>query len=175
MILFISGGAKNGKSMKAQYLARYLAGNGGLYYLATMHPGDDEDLARIARHRREREGWGFSTVERFRDIGALRPEPGCYLLDSVTALLSNEMFPPEGFDPGAPRRVMAGLRRFLTAAEHAVVVSDAIGSDAAVYDSYTEAYRRGLAETERDICRYADVVAEACAGNFIVYKGALPK
>ena len=175
MILFISGGAKNGKSMKAQYLARYLAGNGGLYYLATMHPGDDEDLARIARHRREREGWGFSTVERFRDIGGLRPEPGCYLLDSVTALLSNEMFPPEGFDPGAPRRVMAGLRRFLTAAEHAVVVSDAIGSDSAVYDIYTESYSRGMAETERDICRYADVVAEACAGNFIVYKGALPK
>ena len=39
-----------------------------LYYLATMIPVDDEDRARIKRHLKEREGWGFETIEQGQDI-----------------------------------------------------------------------------------------------------------
>lgn len=69
MKLLISGGAKNGKFMYAQHAAKHMAGNGPLYYIATMEPCDEEDLARILRHRREREGWGFETLEWSRKIG----------------------------------------------------------------------------------------------------------
>ena len=39
-----------------------------LYYIATMIPHDHEDDARILRHRKERENWGFETIECGRDI-----------------------------------------------------------------------------------------------------------
>jgi hypothetical protein len=62
--ILISGGCKNGKSYYAQQLAVRQAEDGApLYYIATMDPADEEDHARILRHRREREGWGFTTLE----------------------------------------------------------------------------------------------------------------
>ena len=54
MSVFISGGCKNGKSFYAQRIAK--AGGAPLYYIATMIPHDEEDLARIRRHRDERAG-----------------------------------------------------------------------------------------------------------------------
>ena len=66
MSTFISGGCKNGKSLYAQRVAR--AAGAPLYYIATMIPRDWEDDARIARHRAEREGWGFETLECGRSI-----------------------------------------------------------------------------------------------------------
>ena len=70
MNILISGGCKNGKSYYAQKLALSMAQERSLplYYLATMIPVDDEDRARIERHLKEREGWGFDTIERGLDI-----------------------------------------------------------------------------------------------------------
>ena len=175
MRTYISGGCKNGKSFYAQRVAR--AGGRPLYYIATMIPGDDEDLARIRRHRDERAGWGFETLECGRDIlscldGA---DPGgSFLLDSVTALLSNEMFPPGGVDTDAPQRVAAALEAFIAHAPNTVLVSDYIFSDALLYDDLTEAYRRGLAHIDRRLAARCDNVIEVVGGQFIVHKGALP-
>jgi len=47
MTVFISGGAKCGKSSFAQNLTVALAGNGKRYYVATMIPTGEEDYARI--------------------------------------------------------------------------------------------------------------------------------
>ena len=66
MRVFISGGCKNGKSMLAQRIA--VKQGAPLYYIATMIPYDDEDRARIRRHLKEREGWGFETIECGRNI-----------------------------------------------------------------------------------------------------------
>ena len=88
MSTFISGGCKNGKSFYAQQIAR--AAGSPLYYIATMIPHDDEDQARIRRHRDERAGWGFETVECGTHILAAleKTDPaGVFLLDSVTALV----------------------------------------------------------------------------------------
>ena len=63
MIVFITGGAKNGKSSYAQELAVRLAAGGKHYYIATMIPVDEEDRERIRRHIADREGMGFETVE----------------------------------------------------------------------------------------------------------------
>ena len=63
MTIFLSGGAKNGKSTLAQELAVKLSGAGKRYYVATMIPTDEEDLARIRRHVADRDGLGFETIE----------------------------------------------------------------------------------------------------------------
>ena len=175
MSTYISGGCKNGKSYYAQRVAR--AGGKPLYYIATMIPHDDEDLARIRRHRNERAGWGFETLECGRDILRCldRADPkGSFLLDSVTALLSNEMFTADGVDSDAPRRIAEALERFVGRAPNTVMVSDYIFSDALIYDDLTEAYRRGLADIDRRMAARCDNVIEVVGGQFTVHKGALP-
>ena len=91
MRILILGGSKSGKSMLAQRLAKGLAAGNKLYYWATMEPMDGEDDARVARHRRERDGWGFETVERGRNLPAALPlivSAGTVLFDSITAALA---------------------------------------------------------------------------------------
>lgn len=178
MTVFISGGAKNGKSTYAQRIAKKLAGNGSLYYVATMIPHDEEDNARIRRHLQEREGWGFRTLERGTDILGCLTETGgkgSYLLDSVTALLANEMFRQDGsFDGQSPERVERELVRFAEQAESAVFVSDFIYADAGHYDAYTDAYRKGLAQVDRALAECCDCVLEICSGQVITHKGGNP-
>ncbi len=178
MIVFISGGCKNGKSTYAQRAAKVLhGGSGGLYYVATMIPHDDEDIARIKRHVSERDGWGFTTIECGRDIESVLDRAdsgGTFLLDSVTALLSNEMFTADGFDPDAWKKVADGLCRLCDNLKNIVLVSDYIYSDAYRYDQYTEMYRRGLAMIDRALARRCDTVIEVCSGTLIKHKGVLP-
>lgn len=177
MKIFISGGAKNGKSYQAQRLSKKLAGQRPLYYIATMEPRDDEDVQRIARHRLERLGWGFETIECSRNImSCLKTAEvtGTFLFDSVTALLSNEMFRGGQVDETAVYRVAEELNRFVDAVGNIVIVSDYIYSDAAKYDDLTEQYRRGLALLDRQLVGRCDTVIELCAGQMIVHKGGLP-
>ena len=179
MSTYISGGCKNGKSFYAQRIAK--AGGAPLYYIATMIPADDEDRARVARHRQERAGWGFETLECGCDILYCldNADPaGSFLLDSVTALLSNEMFRASdggfAFDPDAPRRIADALAEFVGRAPNTVLVWDYIYSDAILYDAMTEEYRRGLALIDRRMAAACDNVIEVVNGQCIVHKGVLP-
>ena len=181
MKALIIGGAGSGKSALAERTAVRLAAGGEKIYLATMLPADAEDRARIARHRAARGGLGFHTVERGRDLAGLPAEAlpaGCtLLLDSVTALLTNEMFPPgPDFRPDdtAPARCAAGLLALAERARHVVFVSDDIFSDAGLYDDATEGFRRGLAQIHRALAPTFDTVVEVCAGLPVVHKGVLP-
>ena len=181
MIVFITGGAKNGKSSYAQRLAVRLAQGGPHYYIATMIPVDEEDRERIRRHIADREGMGFETVECGRDILSCLPQvdpSGSFLLDSTTALLMNELFDPErdyALDPTAPERCREDLLRFVRGVANVVVVSDYIYSDAQHYDEITETYRRGLADMDRSLAAVSDTVIEVSAGRVIVHKGVLPQ
>lgn len=161
--------------MLAQQLCRALAEGGPMYYVATMIPHDEEDVARIRRHIRDREGWGFQTIEQGRNLPSCMEtadRAGTFLLDSVTALLGNEMFPSEGFNPDCGEKVAADLKAFIRGVKNAVLVSDFIFSDAERYDEWTEAYRRALARADR-VALECDNVIEVCMGNRIVHKGEL--
>lgn len=176
MKIFISGGAKNGKSMFAQECAKKLSSPGHLWYLATMEPHDDEDYARIERHRKERAGWGFDTAEWGRDLGLHIGEVDCkgtYIVDSVTALLTNEMFGSMdgNINFSAADKTAKDLTCFSDAAKNVVFVSDNIYCDAAFYDDWTETFRRGLSEVDRRLAEVCDVVIEFCCGQLIYYKG----
>lgn len=204
MNIFVSGGCKNGKSYYAQRLAKNMADQMGLplYYVATMRPTDDEDRARIKRHLSERDGWGFITIEQSENIcealmsignkrcdsdgnaseaagAAGTPLPGVFLLDSVTALLSNEMFPPDG-DFSSPdfcekakataEKVAADVKHFAELTGHTVFVSDYIYSDARHFDELTEIYRQGLALCDRTLAKTCDQVYEVAYGTVTAHK-----
>lgn len=177
MKIFISGGCKNGKSTLAQNCACAISGNGPLYYLATMIPHDEEDLIRVRRHVAAREGKGFTTIEQGTDIMQCLEKAdskGTFLLDSVTALFSNEMFRDKMADENACERTVEELRNFAENVKNAVFVSDYIFSDDRHYDEYTEEYRRGLALCDRTLAEVCDTVVEVCIGHYTVYKGELP-
>lgn len=177
MNVFLSGGVKSGKSSLAQKIAARLAGRGPKYYVATMIPYDEEDRARVRRHIADRAGMGFETLELGRQVERcleLAVPGAAFLVDSVTALLLNEMY-PEGHagdaDPGAAKRCVDGLLKVARGAGNAVFVSDYIYSDAVKYDAFTEQYRADLAAVDRALAAACDTVLELCAGNIFVHKG----
>ena len=176
MIVFVSGGAKNGKSGFAQNLAVKLADGGKRYYVATMIPVDEEDRERIRRHVADRAGLGFETIECGGDILSCLnyDKNGSFLLDSVTALLQNVMFPIEKnyeMDLQAAETCAQDVVRFAKSVANAVIVSDYIYSDARRYDESTECYRRCLANIDRLLAQVSDTVIEVSAGQLIFHKG----
>ena len=174
MRIFISGGCKNGKSYHAQRFAKAQRAN-SLYYVATMKAVDVEDNERIARHCKERDGWDFTTIEQPVDIEKILTKCDCggsFLLDSLTALLANEMFLSDGSVAGeADVKITGGLTQVIKEIENIVIVSDYIYSDAAFYATITEAYRKSLAHIDRAAAQMCDVVLEIHYTNAIVHKG----
>jgi len=178
MRIMISGGVKSGKSYYAQRIAKEQSSRsndaGSLYYIATMCPSDGEDRKRIRKHQEERDGWGFITVEQPVDIHKILEHcdwGGSFLLDSVTALLANEMFLPDGtVNEEAAVKTRVELTETLRALKDAVIVSDNIYSDAMVFDPLTERYRRSLAEVDRAVAEICDTVLEAVYSTVVIHK-----
>jgi adenosylcobinamide kinase/adenosylcobinamide-phosphate guanylyltransferase len=173
MKIFISGGCKNVKSYYAQQLAKKQQ-TSSLYYLATMKPIDTEDDERIIRHRRERDGWGFTTVEQPVDIDKILDICDCngsFLLDSLTALLTNEMFLPDGnINETAAEKIAGNLSRLTDTLENIVIISDYIYSDAFVFSPLTEKFRKSLAQLDRTAAASCDIVLEVAYTSVIVHK-----
>lgn len=173
MNILVSGGSKNGKSLYAQKAAREMSEqlDVPLYYIATMIPRDGEDEVRIKRHIEERRGWGFTTLEQGTEITGLLhrddvEKNGVFLLDSVTALLSNEMFREDGsVDEEAGARVASDLEEFAAKTGNTVFVSDYIYGDAEDYNELTEHYRRSLAGADRALAACCDTVMEISFGT----------
>ena len=179
MTYFISGGAKCGKSALAQDLAAALSKGGKHYYVATLIPGGSEDDDRIRTHLADRDGMGFETVECFRNIlDCLKTadKDGAFLVDSVTSLVQNALFPVEKnyeMDMEEANRCSDQLVEFAKTVRHAVFVSDYIYSDAEQYSESTEMYRKCLADIDRRLARVCDTVVEVSAGQPIIHKGDL--
>ena len=101
MQILISGGANSGKSSLAEQLAVAQSFH-PRYYFATMQVWDAECARRIERHRQQRAGKGFQTVEvptNLLEMVSTLPQGGCGLLECVSNLLSNEQFGGSQEDP----------------------------------------------------------------------------
>lgn len=68
MIALVIGGSGSGKSAYAEQMAVKAAGNGSLYYVATMQVYDEEGKKKVERHQKMREGKGFLTIEQPRRL-----------------------------------------------------------------------------------------------------------
>lgn len=181
MRVLIIGGSKSGKSHAAQDIAKKLDTGEKLYYFATMKPVDGEDVERIEKHIIDRAGMGFLTVERSKNIleGEALCENSTVLFDSVTALLSNEMFQTDErggffFDGAAPQRVLGDIAALSRRVKNFVVVADDILRGGGNFDEYTDAFLKGLARILCGFAAEADIVLEASCGRLIARKGAEP-
>jgi adenosyl cobinamide kinase/adenosyl cobinamide phosphate guanylyltransferase len=110
---------------------------------------------------------------------------GVFLLDSVTAIMENEMFQRvestnnglKGsnhieivYDETAKDRVKADMVAFAKATGNTVFVSDGIYGDMGEYSQSTEDYRKALAAVDRALAGACDNVVEITYGMEEVWK-----
>ena len=195
MIALVVGGAKSGKSMFAQDLAKSLnesfeiyleedlyselegdlkKKNGKLYYVATMNPYDLEDLKRIENHLKEREGYGFNTIEETIDmikVSKMIQKEDTVLIDSITSIVTNYMFQGKDFFKEVSKDILCGILEIINVSGDVVIVSDYLFSDSIQYDCYTESFRKEIGVINRKLAELADIVVECSYGNIIYHKG----
>ncbi len=170
MLTLVIGGAGSGKSAFAEKLVCGLSGE--RIYLATMETESPESAERIAKHRKQRSGLGFRTVERCKHLAALQiPENGNVLLEDLSNLLANELFAPDG---GGTEAVCRGLRSLSDQSAHLTVVTNEIFSDGTALTGETEHYVKELALLNRKLAGRADLVVEVVCGLPNLLKGDLP-
>lgn len=92
-IHLVTGGARSGKSKYAQTLAESFAGPHG--YVATCPVLDEEMAERIARHRQDRAGKGWQTIEEQLDLTRVFQQETRFstlLVDCLTLWINNLIF-----------------------------------------------------------------------------------
>lgn len=175
MKYLILGGSKSGKSMYGQNLARDIyKGNGKLYYIATMKPFDEEDKDRIQNHIKDRVGYGFSTIECHRNIISILDKinkEDIVLIDSITSLLTNEMFNGKDFNKNVYSKIAGEVLEIGRKAKDLIVVSDYIFSNSFLYDDYTNTFSKELSYITRILAKDMDYVLECSYGNVYYHKG----
>jgi adenosylcobinamide kinase/adenosylcobinamide-phosphate guanylyltransferase len=191
MIVFVSGGARSGKSGVAERLAIQLSrtghGQGGaLYYLATARAGDAEMVQRIQRHRRQR-GDGWITVEAPLALASTLagiPHGSSVLLDCLTLWASQWLFQPatgslawcEDIQPGSQleARGLAELDAALDCARRRrlslVVVSNDLNEDLLPQQPLVWRYLAFLQRLHCRLASEAERVVEVVAGVAIDWK-----
>lgn len=85
-IIFITGGARSGKSGYAQQLAEEMSGNP--IYLATARIWDEDFKDRVARHQSDR-GDHWQTIEEEKELSKHDLSGKTVLLDCITLWLTN--------------------------------------------------------------------------------------
>lgn len=165
MLILISGPNSSGKSLYAEgWIART---QGPRYYLATMRPCTEDDHRRIEKHRAQRRGLGFTTIECPCQVGnAPVPADGVVLLEDVSNLLANAMFERKA-DPDSVWRDLCALKD-----RCAVLVAVTIsGLQAEGYDERTAAYIRGLNELNGRLLEGASAAVSMAEGRPVFEKG----
>lgn len=168
----IIGGAGSGKSEYAEQLACRLGQGGRLIYLATMAARDKESLFRIQKHRAQRAGKGFETVECPCDLKILPVQQNdCVLLEDLSNLAANELFSKSLDSNDALQRMDEGIAHIEKTARHLVVVGNALFSDGISYDCATKAYLHTLAALQNKLAGRFEQVTEVVCGLPIIWKG----
>ena len=100
-LILVLGGARAGKSTFAMRLARELAGEGGVTFIATAEALDDDMAQRIARHREERPTRWSTIEEPFQLDRALiaASDSRVVLIDCLTLFVSNWLLRGEDLKP----------------------------------------------------------------------------
>lgn len=169
MLTFITGGARSGKSARAQKLAEDQAGE--LVYLATAQAFDDEMTDRIARHRADR-GPRWRTVECPVDLPqaiAREAAPNRVLLvDCLTLWTSNLLLAEHDF-AAASQRLIDALEQ---ARSPVILVSNEVGMGIVPDNALARQFRDMAGRLNQDVAAIAHRAELVVAGLVVPLKPA---
>ena len=141
---------------------------GKVVYIATMKAYDKEDEERIQRHIEKREGLNFITLEVQRNLHEIVNNfevTDTILIDSITSLLTNEMFIGNEIIKNPSINILNGLKKIMNKAENIVIISDYIFNDSIEYDEVTESFKKELAIINKELVKISDKVIECSFGS----------
>ncbi len=180
MMALVTGGSASGKSVIAERLACCLSPR--RLYLATMAPQGKEALERIERHRLQRAGRGFRTIE---CTGSLPVEQirsndatqDVVLIDDLGNLVADALFLPDGtmadVDEVA-RRIESEVLALRDACAHLVLVGNEVGGAGPAPYETTNTWVRLMGTLACRLAARCDLVIEAVVGRPHLLKGDLP-
>ncbi|NYB98337.1 adenosyl cobinamide kinase/adenosyl cobinamide phosphate guanylyltransferase [Clostridium beijerinckii] len=90
------------------------------------------------------------------------------LIDSITSLLTNEMFNANDIIKNPSHKILSNLKQIMNNAKNVITVSDYIFNDAIQYDEITENFKKELAIINRGLANYCENVIE-CSFGLIKY------
>lgn len=147
-IIYISGGARSGKSRYAQNLAESLSPRP--IYLATAQALDSEMQQRIVRHQQDRDARWQNVEEPLDLTGTLRRHDGkgrVILIDCLTLWLSNIMFADH--DISEQRTALCALLPTLRAT--LIFVSNEVGMGIVPDNALSRSFRDEAGRLNQDI------------------------
>ncbi|WP_447556022.1 bifunctional adenosylcobinamide kinase/adenosylcobinamide-phosphate guanylyltransferase [Vreelandella sp. EE22] len=171
MIVFVSGGARSGKSRLAEGLTLEAA-RGWCYYVATSNAGDGEMRERVARHQARRDSRWITLEAPVSLAQALAriPDGEAVLIDCLTLWASQLLF-SAGLSEGEGTRQLAALLNDARARGlYLVVVSNDINEALLPDDPGVRRFVGFLQDLHRQLAREADSVIEVVAGCGIEWK-----
>jgi len=155
----------SGKSAFAEKLAIRLRKK--RYYIATMLPYGEEGTSRVKKHKAQRAGMGFITLELPYAVGdADIPRDAAVLLEDVSNLLSNAMFDRDAIGTQVLEDITMLCRR-----AHCVIAVTVSEFDDGDYSEETLEYIRALKRLNRRLENLADAVIEMRDGMPVFRKG----
>ncbi|HOO28776.1 MAG TPA: bifunctional adenosylcobinamide kinase/adenosylcobinamide-phosphate guanylyltransferase [Lachnospiraceae bacterium] len=167
-MILITGGSGSGKSAFAETLAQEYHKTGVLYYMAAMKCDTKEGRQRVLRHKRQRAGKGFITVEQPYDVWMLQAgHDSTILLECLSNLLANEWFDRHR----SARQILQEIRFLEESCENLLIVTNEIFSDGIGYDEMTKDYIRQLGWLNHELAGIADTVYEVVYGIPVRIKG----
>lgn len=167
MMVLVLGKNNSGKSLYAETLACALR-KGKLYYIATMIPYGEEGLNRVERHRIQRQGKGFITMESpYLDI--VTDSAGTVLLEDISNLAANLMFEMRTADAG--RETLFRIKNLSENCENLIMVSISGYTQSEGDNNETKEYIRLLSAINSYLWKAADVVIEMVSHEPMLRKG----
>ena len=164
-LVLISGSNNSGKSIYAEQLIAKTTGD--RYYIATMRPYTEDNYHRIEKHRAQRQGLGFETIEcPYQVRNAPVSLDGVVLLEDVSNLLANTIFEKGGDSDSVFHDICA-----LTDRCRVLVAVTIAGLKDEDYDAETVAYINGLNEINQKLFDKASVAISMQEGTPVYQKG----
>jgi len=168
-MVFVTGGARSGKSAFAEDLARRSGKQ--VVYIATSPIVDEETRRRVEEHRRRRpDNWitAEETMDPHRVIHRYDDPGAFFLLDCLTLLVSNHLLAtPPGRAEGEVIPYLQGLAKALRDCRgEAAVVSNEVGMGVVP--------ERELGRIFRDLAGRANQIFAAAADEVYVMFAGLP-
>ena len=172
-LIFITGGARSGKSTLAVELAK--KSNGKVAFIATAQAGDDEMKKRILLHKQERpQGW--STIEEPANVAvAIDSAYECdtVIIDCITLLLSNLICECDNLDE--TQWILDEIKKLVESAKRfngtVIIISNEVGMGIVPENKLAREYRDLAGKANQIIASAADQVYVCFSGIPVLIKG----